>query len=352
MRFKTTPTRRTHRAARDRHRRRSPMSRSRPGRPGYDDAVRGGRSSAWPILHTGANPPSPVNPDPTTSVSTRYADPDETGGHPRPHRPRTRSASPFRRRRTDSTPVTTAPVPDHPHWVITDLTEPPGAWAPRQGNWPSVLVEQKIPPLGSTHAQAARTSARSRRTRDEVTAVGMLQSVDPRPDRAAFVTTPQPFGLWQQKPGAPSPWSDGPGELVHRCAAGRTGWNVANPSPDAPVLHADAGGRGLQDDLHQLPRAAGRSNGRLAQNLATMTGGNARWRTFATGSSGRSVRRRRTRQRSTDAVYSVATPARRGHAAGRHAVDGRRSRRAIHGLDGPRGNGVHIPRASSCRSSR
>ena len=33
-------------------------------------------------------------------------------------------------------------IPIRPHWVVTDITDPPGDWFPRQSLWKPILVDQ------------------------------------------------------------------------------------------------------------------------------------------------------------------------------------------------------------------
>ncbi|HEX7481776.1 MAG TPA: hypothetical protein VF331_28475, partial [Polyangiales bacterium] len=75
-------------------------------------------------------------------------------------------------------------IPARPHFAVTDLTEPPGDWAPRRSDWKSVLVDRKPGSTASAY---------------EAAAVELLQNVKITDAMKAFALTDVPFGLWQQK---------------------------------------------------------------------------------------------------------------------------------------------------------
>ena len=47
-------------------------------------------------------------------------------------------------------------VPDHAHWVVTDLTDLTGPWSPRRPDWESVLVGQKLPDHSAERSELRR----------------------------------------------------------------------------------------------------------------------------------------------------------------------------------------------------
>jgi mono/diheme cytochrome c family protein len=220
------------------------------------------------IFHTG------VNPDvETVTTYSRYTDPGQTGdildpavvGNPVCH------------------PVPVAnqalydnPLPEHPHWVNTDLTSIPGVWSPRQTNWPSVLVEQNLPALdGGTQGGCSASSSGLSALEDEVKAIKMLPDAH-LSDIQPYATTPQAFGLWQSQTGCdlskqPTVQSFGaPG------ASGRPHWmDLTNPPATAPVYTQTPGQAVFKMICINCHGPTGSADGRLATNLATMTGGNA-----------------------------------------------------------------------------
>ncbi len=266
-----------------------------PGAPGYDGAAAAAQVRLA-ILHSGVNSAVPLDPESGESVS-RYADPGETDDildpqvlldptcHPVPTPP-------------DS--VYSAPLPDHPHWVNTDLTDPPGPWGPRQSNWPSVLVEQQIPPIGgSCQAPANVLDAYA----DQVDAVGLVQtaSLDQVRD---FVTTPVPFGLWQQQAGCD--FSSVP-KVSDFSGPARPHWmDVTNPAADAPVFTQTPGAAIFKMICINCHGPNADADGRLAQNLATMTGGLAAVADFRNGLFGPPGAV--VGQRNMDAVYGGDLP--------------------------------------------
>jgi hypothetical protein len=169
------------------------------------------------------------------------------------------------------------PLPEHAHWVSTDLTSPPPPWQPRQANWPNVLVEQKIPPpdTGCTPPESQAEAYA-----DQKRAVGLVQGATLDQVRA-YATTPVPFGTWKQKGGCS--FASQP-KVSSFTGAQRPHWmDVAGPPPDAPVYSQTPGAaifKMICINCHG-PRAD--SAGRLAQNLATMTGGLAAVADFRDG---------------------------------------------------------------------
>jgi mono/diheme cytochrome c family protein len=245
-----------------------------PGAPGYDQAVLAAQTRLG-ILHSGVNPAVPLDPEFGMSVS-RYDDPGETDDILDPKV----LVDPICHPVPTPDPVTVGqysfPLPDHPHWVNTDLTDPPGNWAPRQANWPTVLVEQQIPPLGGgCQAPSNVLDAYA----DQTNAVSLVQGVTLDQVRD-YVTTPVPFGLWQVKSGCD--FSSVP--TVQAFAADRPHWmDVTEPPANAPVFTQTPGAAVFKMICINCHGPNADSNGRLAQNLATMTGGLAAVADFRNG---------------------------------------------------------------------
>jgi len=242
-----------------------------PGSSGYEAAL-SAAEQRLAIFHTGIN--AAVLLDPGGVAYSRYSDPGQTEDildpavladpvcHPIP---------------TGNATLYDNPLPEHPHWVNTDLTSPPGPYAPRQTNWPNVLVEQQIPAeSGGCTAPASQDAA----YQDQIRAVEMLPTVA-LDQVEPFVNTPVPFGLWQQQSGC-----DFSSQMTVQSFTGaqRPHWmDVANPPADAPVYMETPGAAIFKMICINCHGPLADANGRLAQNLATMTGGNARVADFRDG---------------------------------------------------------------------
>lgn len=70
-------------------------------------------------------------------------------------------------------------VPDHAHWISTDVTEPPGKWVPRRPNWEALIASREVP------------------VEDELgRVIDDLQSIHLSPRLRDFSLEPLPMGLW------------------------------------------------------------------------------------------------------------------------------------------------------------
>ena len=242
-----------------------------PGTPAYADA-QAAASHRLSILHTGTNSAITLSPGGTTY--SRYDDPGQTDDILDPAVLADPVCSPIP---TGDRTLNTYPFAEHPHWVNTDLSLPPGAWSPRQTNWPDVLVEQHIPPPSNGCTSPAGAAAAYA---DQVDAVGLLQSATLDQVRS-FVTAPVPFGLWKPDPGC----DFGSVPTVQSFAGiTRPHWmDVTNPGPTAPVYSETPGAAVFKMICINCHGPNADSNGRLAQNLATMTGGRAQVADFRDG---------------------------------------------------------------------
>jgi mono/diheme cytochrome c family protein len=241
-----------------------------PGAPQYEAAVAAAQQRLT-ILHTGKNPAVPIAVD--GIVYSRYADPGEVDDILDPAVTLDPICHPIPAAQ-DNSPY---PLPEHPHWVNTDLSDPPGAWQPRQSNWPTVLVEQQIPAesTGGCMSPAGKDLAYA----DQVAAVGLLQQATLDQVRA-YATTPVPFGTWEVKSGCN--FSSQP--TVQSFAGQRPHWmDVANPPPTDFVYSQTPGAAVFKMICINCHGPKADSNGRLAQNLATMTGGLAAVADFRDG---------------------------------------------------------------------
>jgi hypothetical protein len=270
-----------------------------PGDPRYNEAVAASQQRLT-LLHCGVGPTAapdagadagsdctksvaaivPIGPE--TQAYSLYADEDtsETNDildpsvlanpvcQPVPI-PNTNSALP--------SPVTD--IPDHVHWVITDPTQPPGAYSPRRPDWVSTLAVDKPAITPATCGAAAASVAAAQL--DQTNAVTELQSIPLLSSVKQFLTTPVPFGLWQVKPGC----NFSSVHPVSYYASNPPLWMKLQPNlpPDAPVYEQSRGQAIFKMICINCHGPLADSTGRLAANLATMTGGLAQVADFRDG---------------------------------------------------------------------
>jgi len=257
-----------------------------PGDSGYDDAVNAARARLS-ILHSGSNPAVPIDPSQGV-IFSRYADPGDTDDIQDP----AVNADPI------CTPVPvgpgTASVPqpypfaEHPHWVITDLSQPPPPWVPRRSDWADILVNltAPTPPDSASACSGTAPTGQAAAFADQLDAIGLLQSATLEQVRT-YATTAVPFGLWQADTGCN--FSSQPTVQSIMAAAVASGqpvpnWiAVDNPPPSAPVYSETPGAAVFKTICINCHGPLADANGRLAQNLATMTGGFARVADFRDG---------------------------------------------------------------------
>jgi mono/diheme cytochrome c family protein len=244
-----------------------------PGQPGYNAALEAA-TQRLAIFHTGLNPA-------LASVGTysRYNDLGDTTDIIDP----TVTADPICKPTPNFDPSSSHPYTsfgNHPHWVTTDLTQAPGPWAARQSNWANVLVAGIRPPEEQSCAGFANANAAYA---DQLAAVSFLSHIT-LDQVKPFVTTPVPYGLWQQNPGCKFTSATGPPVSTFTASAQHPHWmDVAKPPPNAPVYSETPGAAVFKMICINCHGATGEGNGRLAQNLATMSGGNALVANFHTG---------------------------------------------------------------------
>jgi mono/diheme cytochrome c family protein len=235
-----------------------------PGDPQYEEAQLAAtlRLQIW---HSASNPALPLASGYTAYV--RYSDLGQTGDIIDP----AVTADPVCHEIPTGDPAQNhTPLPEHPDWVSADLTQAPGPWSPRGTRWADVLANGGTP----SNATACAESGPSVQAAydDQVTAIGLLQTASLDQVRA-FATTAQPFGLWQEQAGCN--FASVP--TVQSFTGAQTpNWiNVSNPPADAPVYMQTPGASVFKMICINCHGPKADSNGRFAQNLATMTGGNA-----------------------------------------------------------------------------
>jgi mono/diheme cytochrome c family protein len=156
-------------------------------------------------------------------------------------------------------------VPDKPHWVTTDLREPPIDWEPRRGDWPSLLVDLKMPQIFQRDFTPPYLGP-------------MLQDVRITDGVRRFAETPVPMGLWSVKDECD--FAHEP--KVSTFKSSEWHWLKAQ-SPDAPV-YAQLPGEAVYSmvciNCHG-PEAD--SKGLMAETIAEMSGGITRVANFRDG---------------------------------------------------------------------
>ncbi|MBV9945890.1 MAG: hypothetical protein JOZ69_03480, partial [Myxococcales bacterium] len=171
-------------------------------------------------------------------------------------------------------------IPTHAHWVVLDLTAPAGAWVPRRGDWKDVLVDTgnvtQTAPFGNLadvqhvvdvilgHAGDAGTSSSGARLDATI---------------RQFALTPNPMGLWLEKPQcdwSKPPLSATPTLDQARAADHRPWMDYHDSSEGGRHVYATTPGAYVFNQICANCHGANAdSKGRLADNLANVTGGNA-----------------------------------------------------------------------------
>jgi mono/diheme cytochrome c family protein len=253
-----------------------------PGDSGYDDAA----SSAAlriSILHSGVNPAVPIKPI-LGVIFSRYDDPGQTDDIEDP----AVTADPVCHPVPVGSPSNVYPFAEHPEWVVTDLSQSPPPWVPRRSDWANILVDLAPPPPPSAASACPGNSTDSQEDAfaDQQAAITLLQSATLDQVRT-YATTLVPFGLWQQNSGCN--FSTQPTVQSITAAAVASGqpppnWmTVTLPPPSAPVYRQTPGAAVFRMICINCHGPLADANGRLAQNLATMTGGFARVADFRDG---------------------------------------------------------------------
>jgi mono/diheme cytochrome c family protein len=207
-------------------------------------------------------------------------------------------------------------VPDRPHWVVTDLTETPGAWGPRRSDWYltckagdttckcGVLVDSAcekdacgctacgsdceycssassgcaescwapdLPPIDPLDPDRVAKAKRQEVERQVIDTLGNLRFT---PGLTAFATTPLPFGLWQDKPGCS--FDDVP-KVADFAGEDRPRWmDAADAKPARAVYEVLPGGAVFQMICINCHGPNADSKSRLADTVQTLTGGQTR----------------------------------------------------------------------------
>lgn len=177
-------------------------------------------------------------------------------------------------------------VPDRAHWVVTDLTEPPGDWGPRRPDWNLYVLDDMVdsgdlPSDSTLHDQEITARAE---VLAAVQTVSLTQSVKD------LVLTDVPFGLWQPNPGCDFSSICKVSDVL----AGTPGCGngtpprwlaAASPAPDpsAPVYMQAPGAAVFTNICINCHGPQADSHGLLSDAISNMTGGTARVADFRDG---------------------------------------------------------------------
>jgi mono/diheme cytochrome c family protein len=166
-------------------------------------------------------------------------------------------------------------VPTHTHWVVTDATDPPGDWLPRNLGWNEALAQQKVNANAGVSGDALV---------DLQTVINILPTVslDQPGVRETFLTE-VPFTIWQQKPGCDFSRVRTAGSYQD---ADRPNWLVrsgATIAPEAPVYAISPGAAVFNNICLNCHGPKADAKGLLAEEISIMTGGDARVANFRTG---------------------------------------------------------------------
>jgi mono/diheme cytochrome c family protein len=157
-------------------------------------------------------------------------------------------------------------VPNRPHWVVTDTTDPVGDWVPRGSTWKSFLVDHQLPALANDTLDAL--------------VVDLPNVTLTDPVRAAL-TAEVPFGLWKQNPGCGFSGIPTAGNLQ---GDQRPAWmDLVKADPAAPVYMESAGEAVFTNICINCHGPQGDAKGLLADEVSLMTGGSARVANFRAG---------------------------------------------------------------------
>lgn len=254
----------------------------KPGDPRYDDAARAAQARLG-ILHTGTDLAFPV---PVAQPFPYYSYSPDTSDIRDPvveiSTCQTVPSAPTGTGNNELDAVSNAKVPDHAHWVITDLTEPQGPWGPRRSDWFSVLIPGATGSAdgGTVSAQVScgdtSASSTAARVKEQQLAVDVLQGVTLTDDFRSFATTPVPFGLWQKKSACTYPKVPAASSFT---GSSRPQWMdnpTAHVAPTDPVYMQWPGQAVFNMVCINCHGSNFDGTGRLADNLLTMSGGTVR----------------------------------------------------------------------------
>jgi len=164
-------------------------------------------------------------------------------------------------------------VPDHTHFVATDLTESPGAWAPRGTTWNDILVKHVFPDkIDPTIKQLVSMLTDN----GGITFDSKLKG---------FVSTSRPFAVWQKNPKCDFTKPPFSNRLAKSYSGdNRPRWLDLAKLPDtAPIMEKLPGGNLYDMICINCHGPDMDSKGRQADTVQQLTGGGSRVANFMNG---------------------------------------------------------------------
>lgn len=167
-------------------------------------------------------------------------------------------------------------VPDHAHWVETDLTENRGDWAPRRTDWEDVLVHGKFPVISGTAPNRVELLAKQEAEKKVVAELGSVHLTSELRD---FVGKGFPLGLWKKKDGCTFPGQKTAADFKQTYR-----WpNQATITGSEPVFMPTPGQAVFDMICVNCHGRNADSKGRQAETVQILTGGQARVANFMSG---------------------------------------------------------------------
>lgn len=177
-------------------------------------------------------------------------------------------------------------VPDRPHWVITDVTDPPGEWTPRRSDWKAVLLDHNFSSDEKAIEQETSTDLKARLQRSldqQRLTIALLDALQPSPAFQKYIEGTVPFGLWEQRAGCDFA-AAGVKNVGDFSGSARPRWMTwGEPASDAPVYETMPGAAVFGMVCINCHGPEADSTGRQAVTLQEMTGGTGRVANFRDG---------------------------------------------------------------------
>ena len=184
-------------------------------------------------------------------------------------------------------------APIRPDYISYDVTDPPGAWFPRRPDWGTALVDPALhttlDPTGSTAVKSYITQETKsgdllqNGVEDLTNVIEALENVTLTSDVRNALLKPYPFGLWDTS----DTTCNFSGERVASSFTGadRPQWMSVLPpkDPNAPVFVESSGAAVFTTVCFNCHGINADSQGLLADEINTLTGGDARVANFRDG---------------------------------------------------------------------
>jgi mono/diheme cytochrome c family protein len=171
-------------------------------------------------------------------------------------------------------------APLAPHFVGFDDTDPPGDWFPRRPDWEKALVNADVTKFVADAMKSQHLTPGE--VVDLTNVLQALTTVKITSEARAALLAEVPFGLWDtSKPGCDFTGIPTVGSYA---GATRPAWMDARPLPaSAPVFIQSAGAAVFTTICFNCHGVNADSKGLLAEEISTLTGGDARVANFRDG---------------------------------------------------------------------